>query len=310
MKWFNARLAGAVICGAFLVNGATVQAADMITFDPDGSGPIDPVEVATIDFGPANALSAGTDDAGFPPTVTFTQYSQGTLSSLLDADDNQVMVPGLNEPGGFEITIMSAYAGKADLVANFGDISVYSLGLDAGEPNWVSLFYDDDPSTRADPKTGKGFGDGTKIFEGRIVGVSSTSYFVVDSSAEVDLDQSGDGNDLPGVKTHEGGGHVSVRIEPEYVDNNFFKSLFIEAEFQTESTTPFDKVNPSELFNDVASDPLITSVTPSRGAVNSPNNLDDFQFQTDGSASFIVPEPSTVVLVGLGALAMLRRRRG
>lgn len=37
MKWFNARLAGTMICGAFLVNSATVQAADMITFDPDGS---------------------------------------------------------------------------------------------------------------------------------------------------------------------------------------------------------------------------------------------------------------------------------
>jgi len=109
--------------------------------------------------------------------------------------------------------------------------------------------------------------------------------------------------------TEVGGGQVTVTINPSFLNDDFFKNSFIETEFSTESTTPFDNVNPSAKFNDVPSDSTITAVTPDLGELNSPNNLDDFQFQTDGSANFVIPEPSTLALVGLGGLALIRRRR-
>jgi hypothetical protein len=50
------------------------------------------------------------------------------------------------------------------------------------------------------------------------------------------------------------------------------------------------------------------NVSPNLGDVNGQG--EDTQLQTDATSSFVVPEPSTLAMIGLGAGLCLYRRRG
>lgn len=284
------RFTGIAVCMVVMVAGTAAQ-ANIISFDPDGAGGTSgPLAIQSFDFRPANALSHNVQELD-STSVTYTQYAQGRLGSFSDGNSNPLNVPELNND--YEITIVAQYNGVT--TQPISTLPLFTLTNTGVGPSMVQLWFDDSPD--ADALSGDGYADGTMIFEGTVSFV--TGIFQVTGGPSL-FDRVTPDN-YAGQQSVVGNGSVDVVIEPTYLDPDFFKTDLIEVLFRSNSSTPFTDVNPSQTFDDGA-------VSPSLGPVNSPLDLNDFQFQTDGTASFLVPEPSSLVLIGLGGMALFRRR--
>jgi hypothetical protein len=263
--------------------------ADTIMFDPDGTGSLTAVEVGSFDFLPGNSLaqSAGTSMQG---PVPYTQYAQGRLGSLLDASNNVINVPGLNDT--FEITVTAEFGGVANQI--LPGIIALNLGSSA-TVNKITLWYDDMPD--ADALTGLGYGNGDPILEGFVV--ASNGVFQVINPTGVLYDQFG-GDDYAGQLAVIGNGSLRLDSEVTSVDGDFFLSNILNFLVNTNSISPYSEVDPSMTFDEGA-------VTPTLGPINGLG--EDIQLQTDATGSFVIPEPASAVLMVLGAGLMVRRRR-
>jgi len=286
------KLFTAAIALAFIVTGT--GRADLITFDPDGGGALTPVSVGSFDFLPGNALadfpsqqpfsSYDAGDSGF-----FTFYQQARLGSLIGPAGEDISVPGLNST--FEITAVSKFTIGFSISTDGSQILLIGP---ADAENYTRLIYDDSPD--ADDLAGTGFHDGDVILEGPAVtsfGIIQTLPFPPSS-----LDLFGPDNS-PLLDTISSFGGAVTSIGDITVDPAFFGENLIQMVINANLASPFAQANPSALFD-------AGGVTPDVGPINGAG--EDVQLQTDSTASFVVPEPATVALLGAG-LAMIAARR-
>jgi len=263
--------------------------ADTISFDPDGAGSLSAVNVAAFDFLPGNSLARQAGEADAQNTVSYTQFAQGRVGSLLDENSQSISVPGLNDD--FELTITAQYQGVAgELIPG-----LLQLGLDANQPvNQVTLYFDDSPN--ANDLSGTGFDDGVAILNAFVTGASGV--FQVINANGGDFDQLGN-NDFPATSSVRGNGTLTLDTQVTSFDADFFKTSIIEFLINTNSLAPFTEANPSQTFDGGA-------VIPNLGPVNGLG--EDIQLQTDATGSVVIPEPATAALLALGGMLMIRRR--
>ncbi|MHB1156007.1 MAG: PEP-CTERM sorting domain-containing protein [Phycisphaerales bacterium] len=270
----------------------SVNAAQIINFDPDGVAALSAVQVGSFDFLPGNSLWVD------HPTIEDqgTMYVQTRLGSLLDANGMVINVPGLNStgPGGFEITIVAELPASATTttINTFTDTTLIQL---ISGTSGVRMFYDATPN--ANDLAGTGFFDGVLIFDASVKNfdASAVSFLFLQN-----FDQFGANNYSPILSPILAGGGLLITDVP-VVDPSFFLNDIQELLINSNLATSFTQANPSAVFDDGA-------ITPSfLGNVN--GGGDYYQIQNDSTGSFTIPEPTTIALLGFAGLALIARRR-
>jgi hypothetical protein len=292
------RAAGIAVLTLFGLS-AQVTKADLVSFDPDGAGGLTPISFASIDYKPGNGIFSGLGSTQVNKNnQPFTYYYQTRINNFLDSNSQVIPVAGLNQPGGFELTVVFGYSGATD--PGTPSLQTYSL---AGAPsvNFFKIFYDSSPATRANDLAGTGFDNGTTILSGQFTQADGT--YTISSSPASLFDGNGVDN-YGGFTSLISAGGADYTVESLVPDPAFFLALpggALSLSMNSSNVTPFNQVDPSQKFM-----PATVNYTPVLGAVNGTGS--DFQVQSDGNAVFI-PEPTTWALAGLAVCGLLIRKR-
>jgi hypothetical protein len=299
--------------------------ASIITVDPDGAlGADGPILVNTLDFSPGNSLAVGASPL-FPGTPFDTLF-QATLGNFLNAGGIPVMGTGLNST--YEWTVVAGFGEITTSVTPVGTgaVATFALGPSPTGINFIEIYYD--PTPDSSNLSGTGFNDGVTsavpggsdpILRATVVSLNG-SFFVPDLTASEPLDQNVS-DDYPGQLTVRGSGGINITARIDFIDTTFFLDPVINpgttidfAFVNTSNIDPFNQADPSDNFV-FSPDPAgaAGSTTTSAGAGVSLGAINgvsgpDFQFQSDANASLnLVPEPSSLLLCGLGAIGLLGR---
>jgi hypothetical protein len=292
-SWFKVRLAWAV-AAVLGLSSVSVARADVFLFDPDGApGGLAPVSVRTFDLSPGNALAKDSVPGISMGATNFRLLFQAKMSALLNATNNPI--GGIIGPVEYTLT-----ADFPELGTPTGPNSVvFSLGaITAGAPNnIVRLFYDATPD--ANDATGAGFADGTEILRGRVISIDNAG-FVLTGTTDPDLAANNT------TDTVVGSGSQDLTVLVEAFDAGFFGAGVVPTSlvFSTRSSTPFVLADASA---------SVVGQAPNLGMVNGQSGP-DFLLESDAAfAVSVIPEPSTMILLGVGlgsvGLRRLVRRR-
>ena len=306
--------------------GLTVGCAAMtqianaaIMVDIDGPGVNSPTAIESFDFLPGNSLNVGAlTPAVLPPPIgssaPFKNLFQARLGAVLDQGGNVVMLTGLNDtnvlnPSRFEITVVAEFdlAVTGNTTNPILTTTTTQILPNSGV-NYVRVYFD--KNVNANDLAGTGFTDGTLILEGKAT-FGGSSLVEFNTLPAVAFDQFNT-NDYPTVQTKTGVGGLTLDANVINTHAAFFLSSLGVASINASTTNvfPFKQINPSHQFT---SDPGVpVAVVPNIGTINGNPQFGgrDIQFQTDATVSFTaVPEPGTLMVLGLGTLGLMLRRR-
>jgi len=297
-------------------------------FDPDGAGASPVITINGFDPAPGNALGQGSVTAinnvlaaggvgGDLAANRFQLYYIATTSSLIGPSpaNNPLTPAGLNST--YQITYVASVtefvrtAGGAAGTATFGVSSVQA-------PGSILQIYSNGPAgpLSADQATGTGFTAGTLILSATPVPTAAgVGNFTTVAGAPVLFDQHNADN-FGGKTSVSGTGSSTIDFNVISTNPLYFPvppPTVVGLHFNTSQSTPFLAIEPTGATAGTgfpnplgAPNPII----PNLGATNGVTGP-DFQFVADGFVS-PVPEPSSVVLMGLGAVGLVayaRKRR-
>jgi hypothetical protein len=273
-------------CAAALGAAATAAQAGYVSTDiyTPGGGTLLGDDVYTIDYnaqGVAVVTGAGPFGAYVPAVGTvfdlrvmttvvgFTNIGGGAATTAAGAAD--LFVAGAPN----EITAVAQM--KEVVVAASANTATFAI-LPVGS---VTLYYG---ANNANYSTGAGFDDGQVIYSADITGGSS-------------------GFNVFGIPPSTGLGSVNVTGQATAIDTSVFADLtaalvfnFVNPEGQ--SAYPQPTTFPNQFF--VGGSPVYATYTVNFCAPTSPGGSCDLPLRFDGSSRFLVPEPSTLALLGLG----------
>jgi hypothetical protein len=289
-----------------LIAGASAATTGFY-FDPTGTGNFagKPL-LGTFDFAVGNALA----DAAVPVTTTptaFNLYAQSHLGSFLTADNsNVVSLTDLGAGAGAELTYQAtiqevgfaASANTAQFLSLGGTFNMWYQG--AGDFNVV---------------TGTGYGNGVNILSGSVRSGDGSVFSVFGGGAGTLLDQNGADNQN-GTFTVTGAGGGQLAVVQMTFNTNYIRiigdpaQLLVTLGFNTSFITPFQQTDPSDQIvgqtpnYSVVNGVRVNGLFPTGGCQTETGVASagpcDFHFQADANASFQVPEPASLALLGLG----------
>jgi hypothetical protein len=258
-----------------LKDGTNVLATDVTTLDWNASG---------------SGVAKGVGPFGnlILPGQEFQFLYQSNLASI-DGNTNLQFDTGLdfNANGtkgagkAFEFTIVAKLNEK--VTGLNGNTATFSLNGPASD-NKVAIYYD--TNANASTTGGTGFDDGTLIALLTIVPGNTQSTFTV-----------------TGANNGQGSTKLSARIvEPgDFVDSNYLQLVAGQMfGINFESNLNYPAGNSATTKFAVGGSALFPDYT------TAPN---DIVFKVDGSNTFAVPEPGTMMLLGMGMLGLVGAKR-
>jgi hypothetical protein len=269
-----------------VLEGRQLLASDIL-FNPTGSASTPVVSIETLDFAAGSALAKNA-----VPTVvgsTFQLYFQATVVGALDSSGNSVNLPGLNT--SYQLTAVSSFTEVVTDVNLAGASVTFALAPTQAADSFFELYYN--PSVVANNLAGTGFNQGSRILFGRpsasLPNSSNFALSLVQPSPLPPLD-SFDPDNYPGISSVDGLGSSLLGANVVSLDASFFVSPVLQLSFNTNTSTPFDRTNPSGLFvgnSGGAAPTIVPNVGPVNGIVGP-----DIEFQADSNSTFTLASPA------------------
>lgn len=309
-----------VLVFASLIAVSFVSNAGAVLFDPTGNAGTNQanvIDVAVWDWAPSSALAQNANSLGFVGQ-NFDLLAHADLGNFLDASNNTINGTGLNT--NYEITFVTKFSETVTSVVPGTAV----FGVDTSQPNFFEMYLDSsidaDNDLTGDGSAGTGFNDGdtgAPILTASIT--SGTSNFTVTNPNGGLLDQSPDGDDASGApnfnnpqNTIAGGGFTFTyyTVMPTQVDPDYFLEpvdpFFLDLVFTTQQVLPFVVVDPANNYWN-GSGYTLPNLRPTNGDPSAPIGEYDLLLQFDANQSQtlgVIPEPGTIMLLGLGLLGM------
>jgi len=308
----RATLVGLVASAVLGGVGVPVVRADLFTFDPDGDGPVTPTDIdptglsGGLDFSTGSVLFRdGVARLADGPGQTFQAYFQTTLAGPINTNGDTIIPPGMNRT--FEITAVASITFEVVNSLNGGGLATFRVASQQSSESFFDLYFD--TSANANNLAGTGFADGQRILSATPFFSPGVDYLgnyttrTVPDSELPTLDPAF-GTNLTLIRS----GSLTLTAEVRTFDRTYFVDEVQRITFNTTLTTPFNTTNASRQFWDGS------GFVPSTIGMINGRTGPDILFQADGNlAVTLVPEPSALVLFGLGTgligIAVRRRRR-
>src|SRR5436190_2152581 len=200
---------------ALAIGLASPAAADVILFNPTGTGLVGALAIDALDQAPGNGLGVGVTTATAPGTKFPFLYQ----ANLANADLSGVhVVPGdgSGTAAGNFFTFAAGFGEQlTNAVANFPAAGNVTLGfaLDPSSPtNFFNMYVNS--VAPGNNLTGTGFVTPKIILSGQATAPDFLDTFTFTSlnpSSAVNLDQAG-ANNYPGIKSLSGSGIANIRV--------------------------------------------------------------------------------------------------
>jgi len=302
--------------------------AALITFNP-GTGPI--TGVTGFSYAPSSALALGLGSPGTPGSPNTTPFlvyyesvvngTQGTTSTIgsnfsINGSANQFTVIA-----GFQEQI-SSFDTAGTLTFALNSTGGFSTSTTA--PNFFEILANPvGTGVTTSGGNGANFGSGTPILTGHVIPANFGGSFNVTLSGGTPTTQpfngSGTSTAITTSNTIVGGGGTQIMVQVDSANPAFFPIAPVQLLFSTTNSLPFASVAPlSGFYNGPNATPNITYPgTPNSGFnTGTTNGVDgnSTMFQTVATSSFLIPEPSSIVMAATAALGtpmflLIRRRR-
>lgn len=332
MRQMKVAMLGLAASLAFALGTGPAARADF-TFDPDGAGGATAVTINGFDPAVGNALGQGSVTAinnvvaagGTGADVAanrFQLYYMATTSSLVGPSpaNNPLTPPGLNT--AYQITYVASVTEYVRTVTGSGGVgTTATFGVSSAQAANSGLFiYSNGPAGGivADNAAGTGFTAGTLILSAKPIATPiavAAGNFSASATAPVLFDQHNADN-FGGKTSVSGTGSSTIDFNTIVANPAYFITpppTVVALRFTSNQGTPFVLIEPTGAVAGTgfpnplgAPNPIIPNLGASNG-VTGP----DFQFFADGNVA-PVPEPSSVVLMGLGVIGLVtytRKRR-
>jgi hypothetical protein len=315
-------------------------AASAVTINPDNGGIDGEINASALDWTPGNILVTPVAPLANVNAIAvgdvLQTYVQASLGSFLNSGGSVIGGTSLNggtAASNYEWTFVMAFQEEVTSVTGSigaGGATFVTVG---GGTNYFNIYYD--PILNSNAGNGYGYADDVGnnagvstailILSGTVLPGDTSDFVASDTVPPGNLDTFGADN-YTGVDSIVGSGGAQLTIKVSFANLAFFPGgapSVLEIDFDSQQNATYAQTNPSSCFYDDAADAYLdgagtntlgnsTAATAAgftdcaTSSVGSLNGIDgpNLMLQADASASFAVPEPASLALLGLGFAAM------